>query len=294
VSAELEHAALWAGLHGELTVFARRGLARAVASSPTARAGVGDLTGAAEDVAAEVLLQLWERRERWHGLRDPRGWAFGMARVQVARHVRAARSLAALEVHLPDDGIELLADRCPEVDAAADRDIVESHARAWALARVRAAVVDRLGADAWDQVVMVTCGSGPSRARAARAVLAEQVRRVGSGAGVDVASVACTTGLSIGVWATGQVAARRGLNPARAVADGVATSVGRARRALARWRAEQAALVDDRTDADLLVASGVVDDLPNDRRADAARSLVGWLAWAHPHLVRDAQLTRTS
>ncbi len=278
----------------ELVGFARGRFARAAGASRLVRDGVGDLDAAAQDVVAEVLAVLWARRQQWAQVRDLRSWAFGVTRVQVARHVRAARARASVEVPLPEDAERLVAaddsagcERTQRLGLGpAGASVGVEHADALWL--VRAGVVDRLGAEAWDVVVDAACGRATARGCAVRAAAAEQVHRVEASAGVDVARVAAAARVPITVWARGQRAAGRRLDPARAVRDGVAARVSLARRALAVWWVQQQLLAGHPVTVDELVAAGLVDDREPAARCAAARVLAAWLTWTHPDLAAAA------
>ncbi|WP_263119328.1 hypothetical protein [Cellulomonas sp. RIT-PI-Y] len=266
----------------ELEAFARRRLAGACASSRAVRAGVGDLDAAACDVVGEVLVTLWSNRVRWADVRDARAWAFGVTRIQVARCVRAARARAALEVPLADGEAERLPD--PETRPRGSDTTVGPD---WSgpLWQVRAQVVDRLGAEAWDRVCVIVLGPAHGRCRALRTLLVSQLAAVSAGGRVDVPRIARTAQISAGMWAAGRRCADRDLNPAHAVRDGVCADTTRARRDLAVWWATGQPHEGTDIDAGVLREVGLVDDHPVPQRAGAARALAAWLSWTHPELV---------
>ena len=277
-------------LHADLVRFARSGLAGAAASSASVAAGVGDLDAAAADVVADVLCELWERRRRWAQVRELRAWAFGMTRVQVARHVRAARARARLEVRLPEGAIESLpGEPSTSTPAAPDEG---RQAQLDAVAQVRAVVVARVGVEAWDRVVRAVCGSRAARRTTARAALAAAVERAGRGEAVQVAPLVRAAGVDAAVWAAGQVTAGRSLNPARAVTDGAAGTVSHARRALATWWLHDGPPAVGVPQLGDVLAAGLVEDLPPAERERAAGSLLGWLSWRHPDLMTAARAGR--
>ncbi|MBD3778333.1 MAG: hypothetical protein IE923_03600 [Micrococcales bacterium] len=250
-------------------------------------AGVGDLDAAAADVVADVLCELWERRRRWAQVRELRAWAFGMTRVQVARHVRAARARARLEVRLPEGAIELLPGEPPTVPPAALDD--DRRAQLDAVAQVRTVVVAGVGVEAWDRVARAVCGSRAARRTTARAALAAAVERARRGEPVEVAPLVRAAGVDAAVWAAGQVSAGRSLNPARAVTDGAAGTVTHARRALATWWIHDGAPVGRVPLLGDVLSAGLVEDLPPAERERAAASLLGWLSWRHPDLMTAAR-----
>jgi DNA-directed RNA polymerase specialized sigma24 family protein len=276
-------------LQRDLSRFARSRLARAL-GGPAARAGLGDLDAAADDVVGEVMVVLWAKRAAWAEVRDMRAWAFGVTRVQVARVVRAARARAAAEMRMPEAAEQMLADPAatwPDRDLGDEQEVVWS-ARLAGLHRVRSCVLERLGADAWDRILEVAAGPSVARARATRRVLAEQVSAAVNGLRVDVPALAATGAVDVPTWATGQASAGRGLDPTRTVADGVAGTTTAARRALAVWWARRALLLGEPVSARAVERAGLVDDHAPQARAAAARSLVGWLGWTHPDLVAAA------
>lgn len=271
-------------LHADLLRFAQSRLAGAVASSSTLAAGVGDLDAAAGDVVGEVLCELWESRHRWAQVRELRAWAFGMTRVQVARHVRAARVRARLEVRLPEGAIESLPGPASTPSDADD----QRQAQLEAVAQVRAIVVARVGVEGWDRVSRAVCGPRAPRRTTTRAALAAAVERARRGEAVDVAPLVRAAGLDAAVWAASQVTAGRSLNPARAVADGAAGTVSHARRALATWWIHEGAPAGHVPQLGDVLAAGLVEDLPPAERERAAASLLGWLSWRHPDLMTAA------
>lgn len=270
-------------LVGALRPFVRSTLARSLAVAPVLRRVVGDAGDATEDVLADVAVVLWAKRDVWLTRLEPRAWAFGVARVQVARYLDAARAQMRLLDHLEPDAAGHPDEAGTEgTDPGGDGQWAQVQA-AWA--RLRAVVVDRVGAGVWDKVVAAAAVPTGERGHLVRARVREAVEAVIAGRGVDIAAVVSAAGSEIETWAAGQAATGRTLDPARAVRDGVASSPLRARRALALWWARDRSLSGQDITWQAVVAAGLVDETCPSERADAARRLLGWLSWAHPDLV---------
>ncbi|GHS89300.1 hypothetical protein AGMMS50218_15270 [Actinomycetota bacterium] len=278
---EQDMAQTLAELRVVLRPYARRLLAARCACSPIVRAGVGDLDTAAADVVAEAVATLWEQRSSWARRRDPRTWAFGVTRIQVARHTRAARARGRREIPLPETDADLPADLTHadtlDPDPGGPSPWPERIQGLWA---VRAVLLDRLGAQAWDRILTVACAGAHARSRRVRALLAAAIDSAHTGHGIDIPAIAQAAGVDAACWAVGQHAAGRTLDPTRAVSDGAAVNVTRARRALALWWAAHNALLGVQITPTVLMDAGLVTDTPNPHAA--ATALAGWLAWAHP------------